>query len=142
MRDGCTTVGTWHALVYEVEDTDRSPLEQISWCKVVLVPSRWTEDQFVVTTSSGIRDRDTRVAEIVTRELQKVKPGNTYRLVNFGLLISPLNSLTTSPLSRFLRKYPKSHPHGGGPVRDCPGRPLSLPPSTSQVSSGPSQGDT
>ncbi len=31
----------------------------------------WTEDQFVLTTSSGIRDRDTRVAEIVTRESQK-----------------------------------------------------------------------
>ena len=35
----------------------------------------WTEDQFVVTASSGIRDRDTRVAEIVARELQKAKPG-------------------------------------------------------------------
>ncbi len=35
----------------------------------------WTEDQFVVTESSGIRDRDTRVAEIVARELQKAKPG-------------------------------------------------------------------
>ena len=36
----------------------------------------WTEDQFVVaTTSSGIRDRDTRVVEIVTRELLKRKPG-------------------------------------------------------------------
>jgi hypothetical protein len=31
----------------------------------------WTEDQFVVTASSGIRDRDTRIAEIVARELQK-----------------------------------------------------------------------
>ena len=35
----------------------------------------WTEDQFVVTSSSGIRDLDTRVGEIVARELQKVKPG-------------------------------------------------------------------
>ena len=35
----------------------------------------WTEDQFVVTTSSGIWDHDTRVVEIVTRELQKTKPG-------------------------------------------------------------------
>jgi hypothetical protein len=35
----------------------------------------WTEDQFVLTASAGIRDRDTRVAEIVTRELQKAKPG-------------------------------------------------------------------
>jgi hypothetical protein len=30
-----------------------------------------TEDQFVVTVSSGIRDRDKRVAEIVVRELEK-----------------------------------------------------------------------
>jgi hypothetical protein len=34
----------------------------------------WTEDQFVVTSSSGIRKRDTRVTEIVTRESQKDKP--------------------------------------------------------------------
>ncbi len=35
----------------------------------------WTEDQFVLTVSPGIRDRDTRVVEIVMRELQKTKPG-------------------------------------------------------------------
>jgi hypothetical protein len=35
----------------------------------------WTEVQFVLTASAGIRDRDTRVADIVTRELQKAKPG-------------------------------------------------------------------
>ena len=35
----------------------------------------WAEDQFTVTVSSGIRDRDTRVAEIVSRDLQKAKPG-------------------------------------------------------------------
>ena len=35
----------------------------------------WTEDQFVVTVSPGIRDRETEVAEIVARELQKAKPG-------------------------------------------------------------------
>jgi hypothetical protein len=34
----------------------------------------WTEDQFLVTASSGIRDRDTRVAAIVARELEKAKP--------------------------------------------------------------------
>ena len=33
-----------------------------------------TEDQFVVTTLSGIRDHE-RVGEIVVRELQKTKPG-------------------------------------------------------------------
>ena len=34
----------------------------------------WREDQFVVTASSGVRDRDKRVAEIVVREQEKVKP--------------------------------------------------------------------
>ena len=40
MRDGRTEVGARYALVCEVEDTDRSAVEQISWCKVVHVPSR------------------------------------------------------------------------------------------------------
>jgi hypothetical protein len=34
----------------------------------------WTEDQFTFTVSSGIRDRNVRVAEIVVRELEKDKP--------------------------------------------------------------------
>ncbi len=34
----------------------------------------WTEDEFTVTVSSGIRNREVRVAEIVLRELEKVKP--------------------------------------------------------------------
>jgi hypothetical protein len=34
----------------------------------------WTEDEFTVTVSSGIRNRDVRVAEIVARELEKAKP--------------------------------------------------------------------
>jgi hypothetical protein len=34
----------------------------------------WTEDEFTVTASSGIRNCDVRVAEIVVRELEKVKP--------------------------------------------------------------------
>ncbi len=34
----------------------------------------WTEDEFTVTVSSGIRNRDVRVAEIVVRELEKAKP--------------------------------------------------------------------
>ncbi len=33
----------------------------------------WTEDQCLVTSSSGIRDQDTSVAEIVVRELEKTK---------------------------------------------------------------------
>ena len=34
----------------------------------------WTEDEFTVTASSGIRDCDARVAEIVAKELEKTKP--------------------------------------------------------------------
>ena len=34
----------------------------------------WTEEQFVVTSTSGIRDHDKRVPEIVTRDLEKAKP--------------------------------------------------------------------
>jgi hypothetical protein len=34
----------------------------------------WTEDEFTVTSSPGIRNRDVRVAEIVARELEKTKP--------------------------------------------------------------------
>ncbi len=34
----------------------------------------WTEDEFTVTTSSGIRNRDVMVAEILVRELEKTKP--------------------------------------------------------------------
>ncbi len=35
----------------------------------------WTEDQFTVTASAGIRNREIRVAEIVVRELKRAKPG-------------------------------------------------------------------
>ena len=35
----------------------------------------WTEDQFTVTASAGIRNRVQRVAEIVVRELKRAKPG-------------------------------------------------------------------
>ena len=34
----------------------------------------WTEDQCTVTVSSGIRDHDMKVAEIVVRELEKTRP--------------------------------------------------------------------
>ena len=40
MRGGHTTVGARHARVCEVEESDPPPVEQISWCKVVHVPSR------------------------------------------------------------------------------------------------------
>ena len=36
------------------------------------------------------------------------------------------NSLTKVHYLEFLTKYPKSHPHGGGPVRDCPTDPFQL----------------
>ena len=39
-----------------------------------LIIGTWTEDQFVVTTSSGILNRDKRVEEITVRDLEKTKP--------------------------------------------------------------------
>ncbi len=56
-----------------------SPCNSIMSCFAFLFLARtkqtfWTEDQFVVTSSSGMLDHDTRVAEIVVRELQKAKP--------------------------------------------------------------------
>ncbi len=33
------------------------------------------EDQFTVTSSAGIRNREKRVADIVVRELERAKPG-------------------------------------------------------------------
>jgi hypothetical protein len=35
----------------------------------------WIEDQFTVTSSAGIRNREKRVADIVVRELNRAKPG-------------------------------------------------------------------
>ncbi len=35
----------------------------------------WTEDQFTVTSSSGIRNHEKRVSDIVVRELKRDKPG-------------------------------------------------------------------
>ncbi len=35
----------------------------------------WTEDQFKVTSSAGIRNRENRAADTVTRELKRAKPG-------------------------------------------------------------------
>jgi hypothetical protein len=35
----------------------------------------WTEDQFTVTSSAGIRNREKRVGDIVVRELKRDKPG-------------------------------------------------------------------
>ena len=35
----------------------------------------WVEDQFTVTSSAEIRNREKRVADIVVRELKRAKPG-------------------------------------------------------------------
>jgi len=35
----------------------------------------WTEDQFTVTSSAGIRNREKRVADTVVKELKRAKPG-------------------------------------------------------------------
>ena len=76
MRGGHSAVGVRHALVCVTEDTDPSPVDRISWWKVVRTPSRpfGQNDEFTVTASSGIRNRDVRVVEIVVRELEKAKP--------------------------------------------------------------------
>ena len=64
----------------------------------------WTEDQFVVTASSGIRDRDTRVAEIVARELQKAKPGK-WGCVQARELWSPMEETHVRPGHHWLLKF-------------------------------------
>ncbi len=89
MRGGHTAVGARHARACEVEDFDPNPVDQITWSQVVRVPSRpfWTEDKFVVTSSSGIRNREKSViAEFVARELERTKPGkwDACRLESFG----------------------------------------------------------
>ncbi len=66
----------------------------------------WTEDQFVVTTSSGIRDRDTRVAEIVVRELQKGKPGK-WGCVQTRELWSSKEEMHVCPGHHWLLKFGK-----------------------------------
>ncbi len=35
----------------------------------------WTEDQFTVTSSAGIRNREKRAADTVVRDLKRTKPG-------------------------------------------------------------------
>jgi hypothetical protein len=54
--------------VCEVEDTDLTTVMLMVEGCTCTKQTFWTEDQFVLTTSVGIWDRDTRVAEIVTRE--------------------------------------------------------------------------
>jgi hypothetical protein len=69
-----------------VEDTDPTPVDQISWCKFVLTPSRpfgqktnlllHHHHQCVLSLvpTARIVIRDVRVGEIVEREVEKTKP--------------------------------------------------------------------
>ncbi len=88
MRGGRSAVGARHARVCVVEDTDRK------------------EDQFTVTTSSGIRDRDARVAEIVARELEKAKP-DKWGCVQARELWSPQEERQVRPGHFWLLKFGK-----------------------------------
>jgi hypothetical protein len=74
MREGRSVVGVRHASVCVVEDTDPRPVDRISWWKVVRAQSRPFGQKTNFRASSGIRNRDVRIAEIVVRELEKTKP--------------------------------------------------------------------
>jgi hypothetical protein len=64
----------------------------------------WTEDEFTVTSSSGIRNRDVRVAEIVVRELEKTKP-DKWGCVQVPDLWSPQEERQVRPGHFWLLKF-------------------------------------
>jgi hypothetical protein len=66
----------------------------------------WTEDQFTVTASSGIRDRDARVAKIVARELEKAKP-DKWGCVQARELWSPTEERQVRPGHFWLLQFGK-----------------------------------
>jgi hypothetical protein len=66
----------------------------------------WTEDEFTVTVSSGIRNRDVRVAEIVVRELEKTKP-DKWGCVQARELWSPQEERQVRPGHFWLLKFGK-----------------------------------
>jgi hypothetical protein len=66
----------------------------------------WTESEFTVTASSGIRDRDVRVAEIVARELEKAKP-DKWACVQARELWSPQEERQVRPGHFWLMKFGK-----------------------------------
>ena len=66
----------------------------------------WTEDEFTVTASSGIRNRDVRVAEIVVRELEKAKP-DKWGCVQARELWSPQEERQVRPGHFWLLKFGK-----------------------------------
>ena len=66
----------------------------------------WTEDEFTVTASAGIRNRDVRVAEIVVRELAKAKP-DKWGCVQARELWSPQEERQVRPGHFWLLKFGK-----------------------------------
>jgi hypothetical protein len=66
----------------------------------------WTEDEFTVTTSSGIRNRYVRVAEIVVRELEKTQP-DRWGCVQVRELWSPQEERQVRPGHFWLLKFGK-----------------------------------
>jgi hypothetical protein len=66
----------------------------------------WTEDEFTVTSSSGIRDRDVRVAEIVARELERTKP-DKWGYVQAREIWSPQEERQVRPGHFWLMKFDK-----------------------------------
>jgi hypothetical protein len=63
----------------ESHEKDVERLVADRWCEVSDCTrsnqTAWTEDQFTVTSSPGIRNREKRVVDTVVRELKRVKPG-------------------------------------------------------------------
>jgi hypothetical protein len=66
----------------------------------------WTEDEFTVTVSSGIRDRDVRVDEIVPRDPEKTKP-DKWEYVQARELWSPQEERQVSPRHFWMMKFAK-----------------------------------
>jgi hypothetical protein len=66
----------------------------------------WTEDEFTVTASAGIRNRDVRVAEIVVRELEKTKP-DKWGCVQAREIWSPPEERQVRPGHFWLLKFGK-----------------------------------
>ncbi len=107
MRGGRSAVGARHARVCVVEDTDPSPVDRISWWKVVRAPSRpFGQKTNLLSQSSGIRNRDVRVAEIVVRELEKAKP-DKWGCVKARELWSPEEERQVRPGHFWMLKFDK-----------------------------------
>ncbi len=66
----------------------------------------WTEDEFTVTVSSGIRNRVVRVSEIVVRDLEKDKP-DKWGFVQARDLWSPQEERQVRPGHFWMLKFDK-----------------------------------